>query len=83
MILYAGTSGGLDEFPTRRVQEFEEAYLRFVRGGPSGILEEIRTTNQLSVESKSTLKQAVTTVQSEPVTTAAPASTQEELEKNP
>ncbi|MBM3975847.1 MAG: F0F1 ATP synthase subunit alpha [Planctomycetes bacterium] len=62
MAIYCGTSGGLDDFPARRVQEFEKAFLRFMNDHHPEVGQEIRTTKELSAKSRSTLEAACKTV---------------------
>jgi F-type H+-transporting ATPase subunit alpha len=72
MIIHAGTSGGLDDFPTRRVQEFEKAFLRYMKDNSPEVATEIRTTKQVSDKSKAALDKAIAAVKAELVA-AAPA----------
>ncbi len=62
MIIYAGTSGALDDLPTKRVQEFEKAFLAHVADSCPAVAEEIRTTKKLSDEGKKTLDGAIAAV---------------------
>jgi F-type H+-transporting ATPase subunit alpha len=43
VILYAGSSGALDNVPLNRVAEFEKKYLAFLRASHANILDSIRT----------------------------------------
>jgi F-type H+-transporting ATPase subunit alpha len=65
LIIYAGTSGGLDDFPTRLVTEFEKAFLRHMRDTHPEVAEGIRTTKTLSDEAKKVLDQAIATVKAD------------------
>jgi F-type H+-transporting ATPase subunit alpha len=65
MAIYAGTSGGLDDFPARRVQEFEKAFLRYLQDSHPEVGQEILSTKKLSDKSKATLDQAIKTVKSQ------------------
>jgi F-type H+-transporting ATPase subunit alpha len=65
LVIYAGTSGGLDDVPTKNVQEFEKAFLRHMKDAHPEVAEEIRTTKQVSDAAKKTLDQAVATVKAE------------------
>jgi F-type H+-transporting ATPase subunit alpha len=65
MIIYAGTSGGLDDFPSRRVPEFEKAFLRAMRDQNPAIGEGIRSTKQVSDEAKKVLDAAIAAVKAE------------------
>ena len=62
MIIYAGTSGSLDEFPTGRVLEFEKAFLEYISDTHPEVAESIAETKQLGDEQKATLEQAAKTV---------------------
>jgi F-type H+-transporting ATPase subunit alpha len=62
MIIYAGTSGGLDDFPTLRVQEFEEAFLTYMGDTHPEIAAGILETKVVSDEAKAVLDKAVTAV---------------------
>jgi len=42
MIIYAGTSGGLDDLPAKKVGEFEKAFIAFVNDSHPGIGDEIK-----------------------------------------
>jgi F-type H+-transporting ATPase subunit alpha len=72
MIIHAGTSGGLDDFPARRVQEFEKAFLRYMKDNSPEVATEIRTTKAVSDKAKAALDKAVAAVKAELVA-AAPA----------
>jgi F-type H+-transporting ATPase subunit alpha len=65
MIIHAGTSGGLDDFPTKRVQEFEKAFLRHMADAQPGVAEEIRTTKALSDKGRAALDEAIRTVKAQ------------------
>src|SRR6187397_1914039 len=47
-ILYAATTGKLDDVPTRRVKEFETGFYRFLESERPKILEELGSTKALS-----------------------------------
>ncbi len=64
-IIYAGTSGGLDDVPTKQVQEFEKAFLRHMKDAHPEVGEEIKKTKQVSDAAKKTLDQAIATVKTE------------------
>ncbi len=49
-LIYAGTSGGLDEVPADRVTEFEKEYTDHLQANHSEILETIRTEKKWSDE---------------------------------
>ena len=73
LIIYAGTSGGLDDVPTKNIQEFEKAFLRHMKDAHPEVAEEIRKTKQVSDEAKKTLDQAVATVKADFAAATAPA----------
>src|SRR3954449_1155489 len=58
-ILYAATTGRLDDVPTPRVKEFESGLYRFLDNDRAEILNEIRDTKGLSDESKKKLDDAI------------------------
>ncbi|MFO1011018.1 MAG: F0F1 ATP synthase subunit alpha [Planctomycetota bacterium] len=64
-IIYAGTSGGLDDFPAKKVVEFEKAFLAYMKDRHPEVGEEIRTTKKLSDKSKATLASAIATVKAQ------------------
>ncbi|MCC6785699.1 MAG: F0F1 ATP synthase subunit alpha [Planctomycetes bacterium] len=47
-VIYAGTSGGLDEVPVNRVLEFERAYRDHLKANHKGLLETIRKDKKWS-----------------------------------
>ncbi|MFN0243711.1 MAG: F0F1 ATP synthase subunit alpha [Planctomycetota bacterium] len=65
LVIYAGTSGGLDDFPTKRVQEFEKAYLRAMADTHPEVAEEIRTTKQVSDKAKATMDAVIKSVKAQ------------------
>ena len=62
MIIYAGTSGGLDEVPTARVQEFEAEFKQYMRDAKPEIAQGILETKKLSDEAKAVLDECLKTV---------------------
>jgi F-type H+-transporting ATPase subunit alpha len=62
MIIYAGTSGALDEVPVSKIREFEKAYLDYVADTHPGLDEAIRSEKTLSPETRSKLEQAAAAV---------------------
>jgi F-type H+-transporting ATPase subunit alpha len=48
IVIFAGTSGSLDEVPVPRVRAFEEGFLRFLRDQHGELLTSIRTTKDFS-----------------------------------
>jgi len=64
-IIYAATSGGLDDVPTLRVQEFEKLFQQTMQQAQSKVLEEIRTTKQVSDAARAAMDQVVAAVKSQ------------------
>jgi len=64
-IIYAGTSGGLDDVPTRRVQEFEKLYHELMAAQHQDVLDEIRTTKQVSDGARATMDQAIAAIKAQ------------------
>ncbi len=61
-VIYAGTRGYLDAFPTNRVQAFQEALLSKLRGSHPQFLEGIRNEKALSPALEDMLKTALAEV---------------------
>src|SRR5688500_3268333 len=59
VVIYAGVNGYLDPLPVNRVRAFEEGLLGHVRGRHPEILEDIRTSRDLSDDNGAKLKSAV------------------------
>jgi F-type H+-transporting ATPase subunit alpha len=63
MIIYAGTSGGLDDLPKDKVAEFEKAFLAHVRDTRPELAEKIRSAPKgLPDEAKPVLDEAIRAV---------------------
>ncbi len=62
MIIHAGTSGALDDFPTKRIPEFETAFLALMRESHAAVGKEILETKQVSDKSKSVIDAAIKSV---------------------
>ncbi len=78
VILYAATTGKLDDVPTPRVKEFETQFYRFLETEQPEILKELGETFALSDEIKGALDKAIERFRVEvfglePVKAAAPA----------
>jgi len=58
MIIYAGTSGAIDELDAKRVGEFEKAFIELVHDSYSEVPAEILDTKKLSDEGKAKLDEA-------------------------
>ena len=58
-ILYAATTGKLDDVPTPRVREFESAFYRFLETERPAILTDLGAKNQLSEEIAKALDEAI------------------------
>jgi hypothetical protein len=59
VILYAATTGRLDDVPTPRVKEFETQFYRFLETEQPEILKELGETNALTDEIKGALDKAI------------------------
>jgi F-type H+-transporting ATPase subunit alpha len=59
VVIYAGVNGYLDPLPVNRVRAFEEGLLSHVRSKHAGILEDVRTSRDLSDDTAGKLKGAV------------------------
>jgi F-type H+-transporting ATPase subunit alpha len=62
MLIHAGTSGGLDDFPTRLVPEFEKAFLASAPDSLAEVGQEIAATKALSDAGKARIDALVKTV---------------------
>ncbi|WP_409485160.1 F0F1 ATP synthase subunit alpha [Arsenicicoccus dermatophilus] len=60
LVVWAGTSGKLDDVDVEDVRRFEAEFLDFVRRERSGILDAIRETKKLDDDSKSAMDDAMT-----------------------
>ncbi|HWV80588.1 MAG TPA: F0F1 ATP synthase subunit alpha [Hyphomicrobiaceae bacterium] len=58
-VIYAGVNGYLDPMPLGQVKPFEEALLASLRGSNAAILEDIRSTKDLSKDTEAKLKGVV------------------------
>jgi F-type H+-transporting ATPase subunit alpha len=59
-ILYAATTGKLDDVPTNRVKEFENQFYRFLETEQPDILKQLGESKELSDEIAASLDQALT-----------------------
>jgi F-type H+/Na+-transporting ATPase subunit alpha len=62
-VIYSGVNGYLDPMPLNKVKEFESALLTSLRGPNIAILDDIRTTKDLSSATEAKLKAVVETMQ--------------------
>jgi len=62
VMVYAGTSGALDDVPTARVQELEKNLLAYMRDSRPDVGQGILETRQLSDEAKAKIAEAVAAV---------------------
>jgi len=62
MIIYAGTSGSIDEVPVKQVLDFEKAFLQHMADSHPEVAEELRTTKKMSDDAKAKLDQAIKTI---------------------
>ncbi len=58
-VIYAATKGYLDEIPTNKIAEWESSFVRFLREKHATILEQIKTTSQLSDDNTKALIAAI------------------------
>jgi F-type H+-transporting ATPase subunit alpha len=58
-IIYAGTSGLLDDIPTDRIRDFETQFLKFLEATCPDILKGIKEKRELTPELEEKLKTAV------------------------
>jgi F-type H+-transporting ATPase subunit alpha len=65
VMIYAGTSGALDDVPANKVAEFEKRLLERLSASNKSILEDIATKKVLSDENKEALKKAIANFKSE------------------
>ncbi len=65
VIIYAGTSGALDDLPVKSVLAFEQAFLEYIGDSHPEVLEELRTKRTLSDAAKKTLDAAIQVVKKE------------------
>jgi len=72
-ILYAVTTGAMDDVPMPRIKEFEKRLVQHFRDLPSAALKAIRDTKDLSKETEELLKQEIASFKSN--VWAAPAAT--------
>jgi F-type H+-transporting ATPase subunit alpha len=62
LIIYAGTSGALDDLETGKVLEFEKAFLQHMADSHPEIGDSIRTTREFTDENKTVVDQAIQAV---------------------
>jgi F-type H+-transporting ATPase subunit alpha len=63
MIIWAGTSGGLDDLPANKVGEFEKAFVAYVHDSHPEIIDQIKTAKKdIPDEVKELLRNAVEAV---------------------
>ena len=66
MIIYAGTSGGLDDLPAGKVVEFEEAFLAYIRDSHPDLAGQVTSAKKdIPDEVKATITEAVKTVKAQ------------------
>jgi F-type H+-transporting ATPase subunit alpha len=59
VVIYAGVNGYLDPLPVNRVRAFEDGLLALLRGKHADILDQIRTSKDLSDDTAAKLKSVV------------------------
>jgi F-type H+-transporting ATPase subunit alpha len=62
MIIFAGTSGGLDDLPVAKVREFEIAFLQYMADNHPEVATSIVADKKVTDETRATLNQAIKTV---------------------
>jgi len=72
MIIYAGTSGGLDEVPTQKIQEFEREFLQYMRDTKPEVAQGILDTKTLSDDAKAILDESLQAVAAQMGISSAP-----------
>src|SRR5580658_7448865 len=58
-VIFAATRGYLDEIPTNKIAEWENSFVHFLREKHATILEQIKTTSQLSDDNTKALTAAI------------------------
>jgi len=59
MILYAGTTGMLDEIPVEEVKRFEAEFFRFMEGNHPALGQAIKETGELTEDTEKDLRKAI------------------------
>jgi F-type H+-transporting ATPase subunit alpha len=62
MLIHAGTSGALDDFPTAKIGQFEKVFLNYMTDTHPEVGKEIRDTKALSDAAKAKLEKGIATV---------------------
>jgi F-type H+-transporting ATPase subunit alpha len=73
ILIYAGTSGGLDDFPPKLVPDFEKAFIASVRDSLPDVAKGVRTAKDLSAEAKSKIDAQIKVVKQQVLAAQAPA----------
>ncbi len=58
-IIYVGTNGHLDEYPTTSIRSFEDQFFAFMESKHSDILKTVRETGKLEADTEKALKDAI------------------------
>jgi F-type H+-transporting ATPase subunit alpha len=58
-IIYVGTNGHLDEYPTSAIRGFEDQFFAFMEGKHADILKTVRETGKLEADTEKSLKDAI------------------------
>ena len=58
-IIYVGTNGHLDEYPTTAIRAFEDQFFAFMESKHSDILKTVRETGKLEADTEKSLKDAI------------------------
>jgi F-type H+-transporting ATPase subunit alpha len=59
MVIYAGTSGALDDLPVERVKPFEREFVAYMAEKHPGVAEKIRQSKKFEPDTESALKNAI------------------------
>jgi F-type H+-transporting ATPase subunit alpha len=58
-IIYVGTNGHLDEYPTSAIRGFEDQFFAFMESKHADILKTISETGKLEADTEKSLKDAI------------------------
>ena len=73
ILIYAGTSGGLDDFPPKLVPEFEKAFLTSVRDSLPDVAKGVLSAKDLSAEAKAKIDAQIKATKQQILAVQAPA----------
>jgi F-type H+-transporting ATPase subunit alpha len=58
-MIYVGTNGFLDEYPTSAIKSFEEQFYAFLENKHADILQAVKDSGQMDAETEKKLKDAI------------------------